>query len=88
MAAMLFGPTPWASPIVAIITASAPTTATGTGSRPSRIAGRMNLTTTASEIARPASDMSPRTRPNTRTSPANRIVSHSMGARRSKSWKE
>ncbi len=84
-AARLFGPTPCASVIVEIITASEPTTATARGSFPSRIAGATNATITPRLMARPTSERAPRIRPKATTHNTNRTASSSMGVRRSKS---
>ena len=85
IAARLFGPAPWASRIVASITATAPTIATASVLSPLRIAGTMKPSTTARLNPSPTSDIAPRQRPNRITTPAKISTSNSSGPWRSKS---
>jgi hypothetical protein len=71
--------------------ALAPNTATSTGLRPSRIAGRMNVRSTTMLAARPTSAARPRRRPSATTATAKMTASHSSTGRRCRSanwyWK-
>src|SRR5919106_3249838 len=84
-AAIVFGPIPCASAMVTSMTASAPTTATASGERPSRMAGTTKSRTTARLRASPARARRPRQRPSATTANANASASQSSGWRRSKS---
>jgi hypothetical protein len=75
----------------AIAIALAPNTATSTGLRPSRIAGRTNVSSTTMLAARPTSAARPRRRPSATTATAKMTASHSSTGRRCRSanwyWK-
>ena len=62
--------------------AADPTTATATGFLPIRMAGRMNRTSTAKEIARPHKANSPRHRAKTTTARMKKTASAVSGPRR------
>jgi hypothetical protein len=80
--------TPWVRYSAANMIAEAPTTAINSGGEPSRIAGTTKNSSSPKLTARPASDVTPRRRPNARITPTASRTSQIIGVERWRSTTE